>query len=80
MLVLGPDFYSSIHRTLIDIASLLLLVIGLVRIALHDLKSLMRACQRNRNESTRQHRGTNQILGAKCRRFEKNKSNVSHNP
>ena len=42
MQLLSPDFYSSVHRTLVDIASLALLVIGLVRIILHDLTNLRR--------------------------------------
>ena len=37
-----PDFFSLIHRTLVDIAALVLLVIGLARLVLNDWKTLVR--------------------------------------
>jgi hypothetical protein len=45
MQILSPDFYSSVHRTLVDIATLALMVIGLVRIILYDLTTLQRRCR-----------------------------------
>jgi hypothetical protein len=48
MQLLTPDFYSSIHRTLVDIAALALLVISLARIILHDWNTLERPRRRKR--------------------------------
>jgi hypothetical protein len=48
MQLLTPDFYSSIHRTLVDIAALALLVIGLARIILHDWNTLERPRRKKR--------------------------------
>ena len=48
MQFLTPDFYSSIHRTLVDIAALALLVLGLARIVLHDWKTLERPRRKKR--------------------------------
>jgi hypothetical protein len=39
----SPDLYPSIHRTAVDIASLILLLIGLARLVLQDWKSLKRS-------------------------------------
>ncbi len=38
--VLQSDVFQPIHRLLVDIASLVLLFIGLVRLILHDLRLL----------------------------------------
>jgi hypothetical protein len=48
MQLLSPDFYSSIHRTIVDIAALALLVIGLARIILHDWRALERPRRKKR--------------------------------
>lgn len=48
MRLLTPDFYASIHRTLVDIAALTLLALGLARIVLHDWKTLERPRRKKR--------------------------------
>lgn len=48
MQVAPSDLWSSVHRTLIDVASLMLLAIGLARIILHDLKSLKQDHKKSR--------------------------------
>lgn len=71
MIVAAPDFYPSIHRTLVDMASVMLLVIGLIRIILHDLKSLRKARHRNRSMNSRQHGGLNGVPGTRGRQRSK---------